>query len=263
MKQLTKDILYVTTPERAANYMYEPELKGVFFPDDVEVVSIVDIKKIDGIILPDFSVDTILIKKPYSANEYIKYDNFIEGNYIYEKWLKICEIANHLGMTYMKAEYQRVSDDTSNASIDINADSKTGLALDNKVTCNKKSETKEQRILVRHGDRCNKLTKKSYEDAVKVATEAGLFHDPFVEGLLKNRKPEKIVNKQVHYEDFVTISYNCERIINSAFKLKQIGIFDLNINIDVSAKKNESREYKISIDFGPVQVYDESNTQKE
>lgn len=245
-----KDIIYVTTPERAENYRYEPKYLEVGqLPANVEVVSIMDLKANRDIKIPrNLICESILIRKPYDIYSYIKLEDYIGRNYISEKWKAICSITNHLGMKYMKANYTKNTKDNSCINGGVGVNCTNGLNVNGGVQYNNEIITYEGIQLERRGDSKNKLTESSFQVALDLATRADLLEDSFVKNLLDDRNP-KNENHQNYFKDTLTFEINQNLIVDSVAKINGLGIFDFNLNYKKDEVKTINESFLICIDF--------------
>ena len=165
--KLENDIIYIATTERADNYKYFPEHENI--PGNVQIISIRDFLLIQDQYTIEISgqpmVGTILARNPFDKQHYLEFDKFVNENFIFRKWLKLCEIANHLGAKYVEATFLR--SETHTIEWDINM--KTGICHNTDVEgtltkCTAKSEQENGKI-VHRGEPGNKLSKKSYKKA--------------------------------------------------------------------------------------------------
>ena len=250
MEILKKDIIYVTTPERAENYRYEPKYLEVGqLPANVEVVSIIDLQANRDIQIPrNLVCESVLIREPYNVSSYINLEDYIGKKFISEKWNAIISIANHLGMKYMRADYTRNAEDKSNINGGIGANNTDSLNVNGNVQYQNNIITYEGIQLERRGSSQNKLTKRSYRHAWKIAKKADLLEDPFVKNLLRDRNPEDD-NHQTYFKDTLTFEINQKLIVDSAVEINGLGIFDFTLNYNKADVRIIKESFQVCIDF--------------
>ena len=224
VKELSGDIIYVTTPERAINYKWEK--KSNKLSSDIQVVSIDDIKNfgrdvIDAVV----RLDTILTKHPFT-DKYIGIDK-LEEEITNDKLLTLGKIAFHLGVREYETLYG--FEDTQEAKMGADGQANYKFAeIGTKFNIQEK-DVKTGKYWSQNTFEGNVLTEDSYAIAVERAKEFGLYYDDDVQFLLETRNPRygnRLTSRRIKCE----LTRELNRSLDIAFNLKFASIFSLNAN---------------------------------
>ena len=223
-RTLTKDIIYVTTEERAYNYKWEKTADKL--SSEVQVVSIDDVKKLDrDIVDAKVGLGTILVKHPF-MEKYIEIDQ-LEDEITKEKLTCLGIIAFHLGARGYETLYGFEDSQEAKMGADGQANYKfaeIGLKFDIQ-----EKNVKTGKYWSQNTFEGNLLTEDSYAIAVDKAKEYGLYYDKEVKFLLETRNPRygnRLTNRKVKCE----LTRELNKSLDIAFNLKFANIFSLTAN---------------------------------
>lgn len=241
-KQLTGEVIYVTSKERSINYKWDKNYSWLH--PGVQIVAIDDIQQMDIGIFDGKRIlmDTILAKHPFIPNKYIDI-NASEDTITKSKLLCLGIIAKNLGVreletTYASEELQEATYDASgNISYKIvQAEAKTKICELDKATGK----------YWRQESYTGGFSQETYEKALKSANEFGLYRDEDIFYLLKQRDPnDKNLMTSQNVKIELTRELNSQ--LEIAFTLKASSIFDLKANYSetISKKKIITIETKL------------------
>lgn len=241
--KLTKDIIYVTSEERAYNYKWEKTANKL--NPNVQIVSVDDIYEMgvnifDGKKVP--VLDTILIKHPFIPNKYIPLET-TEDVITKAKFRSLGIIAHYLGAK----EYETTFAITESKERIINANGELDYKLLNAASSVRIKENDSMTgKYYRHETFRGEFSMASYNQAVLEAKQSGLYDDDDINYLLKTRDPKfgnQITSQHVRFN--LTKELNSQ--LDIAFSLKVSSIFKLSANYNqiVSNKQDILIETKL------------------
>ena len=243
LKELTGEVIYVTTPEKSINYKWTDNSEKL--SPDIQVVSIEDVKKLDrDIVDAKVRLGTILTRHPFKE-KYIEIEK-LEDAITKEKLKCLGLIAFHLGAK----EYENLFafEDTQEAKVGADGQAnykfvETGF----KVDIHEKDVKTGKYWSHRTFEGCI-LTEESYAIAVDKAKEYGLYYDDEVQLLLETRNP-RYGNRQTssHIEFELTRELNSS--LDIAFNLKVANVFGLNANYNQLLIERKKIEIETKIVF--------------
>ena len=234
VKELSGEIIYVTTPERAINYKWEKNFNKL--SPEIQVVSIEDIQNIGRDVFDNKRIllNTLLVKHPFIPNKYIEIDRTEEA-ITKSKLNCLGMILRYLGVS----EYETtcVSEIYSNVERDANGNAsykfvEAGL---NTKTIRTDNETRKY---YRHEFYPGEYSIDSWRKAVDLAKQFGLYSDEDIYYLLQNRDP-KDLNLLKSQEVKIELTRELNKSLDVAFNLSVSGIFKLNANYDEIIKKRK------------------------
>lgn len=221
LKELTGEIIYVTTPEKAINYKWR-ENNEMLSPD-IQVLSIDDIKSYDrDIVDARVRVGMVLAKHPF-RNKYIEIDR-TEDAITKEKLNCIGVIAFLLGAKKYETLYgtEEVQD------VKIGADGQANYKfVDVGTKFNiQKSDIKTGKYYATNTF-SGFFSEENYYQAIEKAKEYRLYYDEDVAFLLETRNPlygNQLTSRMVKVE----LTRELNTSLDIAFSLKAAGVFSLN-----------------------------------
>lgn len=224
IKELTGDVIYVTTPEKSVNYKWRDNYEKL--SPEIQVVSIDDIKNLDReVVDAKVRLGTILMKHPF-MEKYIEIDQ-LEDEITKEKLNCLGLIAFHLGAR----EYENLFAFEEAQEAKIGADGQANYKfVDVGTKFNiQKSDVKTGKYWSQSTFEGNLLTEDSYALAVNKAKEYGLYYDKEVKFLLETRNPcygNRLTSRKVKFE----LTRELNSLLDIAFNLKVASVFSLNAN---------------------------------
>lgn len=187
--EIKGDVIYITTEERAKNWMWEKDKEKV--DKRVQFVSVEDIeliRKNGEIRVPEKCYkDVVLIKHPYQADQYIDLTEVEKLRN--QKYVKICEIAQLLGASAIQVKCA----DKTEEKREFHASGEIGFKeISAKTKVTDKRELKQMcNLEISNEYQGNeKVSLESYNQAKQKAKEYNLDEDDGVKTLLDGRKPD-------------------------------------------------------------------------
>ena len=240
--KLTKDIIYVTSNERATNYKWEKTVDKL--NPNVQIVSIDDIQEM-GVDIFDGKLpvlDTILVKHPFVPNKYIPIDR-AEDAITKTKLNCLGIIVRLLGAKEYETKF--MTEETGTCSIGAGGEIKYMFSgAQSNVSINESDSMTGK--YYRHETFKGEFTEDTYKQAVVEAKRYGLYDDEDIIYLLKNRDPQfvnQIISQCVKFE----LTKELNNQLDIAFSLKVSNIFNLSANYNqiISKRKKIIIETKI------------------
>lgn len=217
--EIKGDVIYITTEERAKNWEWEKDAEKI--DKRVQFVSVEDIeliRKKGEIRVPEKCLmDDVLIKHPYYTNKYMLLTDV--ENLRYDKFVKICEIAQLLGAS----SYQVKSTENKEEKRSLSASGEICYKISSEVNGTSKKELNQMyNVGVDHIFRGNeKVSLDAYNKAKLKAKEYNLDEDDVVRMLLNGRNPQ-IGNPQRKYRVCCNLTKEENSALDIAFSIKFI-----------------------------------------
>jgi hypothetical protein len=242
VKELSGEIIYVTTPERAINYKWEKNFNKL--SPEIQVVSIEDIQNIGRDVFDNKRIllNTLLVKHPFIPNKYIEIDRTEEA-ITKSKLNCLGIILRYLGVS----EYETTFALENNATVTIDANGNASYKfVEGGLKTKKISTDNETRKYYRHEAFSGEFSIDNYEKAVDMAKKFGLYGDEDIYYLLQNRNPQDL-NLLKSQEVKIELTRELNSSLDVAFNLSVSGIFKLNANYNetISKRKKITIETKL------------------
>ena len=243
VKELSGEIIYVTTPERAINYKWEKNFNKL--SPEIQVVSIEDIQNIGRDVFDNKRIllNTILVKHPFIPNKYIEIDR-TEDAITKSKLNCLGIILRYLGVS----EYETTIAMENNASVECDRNGNASYkfvegGLKSKKICSENETFK----YYRHEQFPGEYSEDNYKKAVDLAKKFGLYVDEDIYYLLLNRNNDKNQLKSQVIEIELTRELNSS--LDVAFNLSVSGIFKLNAAYNETINKRKKISIKTNLKF--------------
>jgi hypothetical protein len=220
-----KDVLYVTSNERAINYKWEDDCNKL--DRGLQVVSIDDIMNEDIVFFNkrknDIQLDSIFIRHPLMPNTYVDI-NSAEDVFMKIKLDCLGHIANLLGAKEYETTY--LIEEKGERKVDVNGNMAISkVSAEVSVEIDKNSE--RTRKYYRHEKFNSILTEESYALAELKAKEYNMDNGVDIRYLINNRNP-KLPNNQLTSQIVKMELYDeLNSKMDIAFSLKVANIFKL------------------------------------
>lgn len=239
------DVIMVTSPEKSINYRWyknseklSPQLKVL----SITEVNQIDVENIFGV--PQVQENTIWMKHPFVPNKYIDI-NKAEDVLIQAKLDGLGLVAKHLGVKRFKTAYAIVT--TSEAEYDIDGGVRyKAVKGDMKVEI--KKDDKNTFMFYRDENYSGNFSPESYNKAKAIAKEYGLYGEPDISYLIKQRDPQDencITSQKVH--TILTKELNTQ--LDVALSLNAIGIFALDTHYKQTISKRKEIQIETELVF--------------
>lgn len=218
-----KEVLYVTSNERAINYEWEDDCNKL--NSGLQVVSIDDIMHEDIGFLNkrknDIQLESIFIRHPLMPNTYIDI-NSAEDEFMRIKLDCLGYIANLLGAKEYETTF--LIEEKDERKVDANG-KMTIARVSAEASCRIEENNEKTRKYYRHEFFNSMLSKESYAEAESIAKKCNM--DDGVWYLIKNRNPQ-LPNNLLSSQIVKMELYNeLNSKMDIAFSLKVANIFNL------------------------------------
>ena len=246
--------LYVTSKEEAGSATYYGNVQKVLKTHPcLQIVSVDELHdQIENgtIFCPSPLVKgMILVNNPYTDNP----NTFIPATDAaltirQAKYHKILQIAGLLG-----AKSYHISESSGHEyNRKINSDltvsnskwGKTNLRLN-------QGNNFKQRVGIDIDGKCtgvHRISQESYQEAISIAKQTGLYSDPQIILLLNSRSPNH-ENLQTHYSYHFSLTQEVNEFLDAAFSLNALELFSINANLQDSIKKRSDIDISVVFDF--------------
>lgn len=242
-----KEILYISTPEKAINYKWE---KGAeYLNRNVQIVSLDDLEEVDNKIIIDKSEGIYegmtFVKHPFMPNKYINLHN-AEKEILFDKSRALGLVASCLGAKKISSEIilQNVKELKINSNNEIEA-----KAIDIKADLDYESLKKDLEKYKIDETYSGILSVKSYEEAKDQMKKYNLVGNGELEYILSQRDPLKtnlLLSRKVEME----ISNEYNSLLGSAFSLNYLDtVFKLSTNFKKKTSTQKNIKIIYTIDF--------------
>lgn len=237
-----KEIIMVTEPEVVKSYKWEKDAQ--FLHPAVQVLSMEDIERLQEKHTDLFGgksvyPESVWMKHPFMHNQYIDI-NTAEDVLTKSKLNALGLIARHLGVKSFTTTF--VTTQTEERKHDVNGDVKYKM-IEAKTTVNLKKEDSSSNQYYRKEEYSGNFSEESYQEAIKLAKEYGLYNDEDIFYLIQQRNPQHLnMIKNQHVK--VELARELNESLDVAFSLDACKVFKLNANYQqtISIKKTVTLE---------------------